>query len=136
MSIFIIETIYINCMHKKCEYFLQCMPDVLGSQFMVTSAFLGNYGLNFSLLVEVEAKKTRQFLGFCKVQNYNLQILIEEFSHRIFVLLVHSLSNFQASQDKKSLDVGANLFVGNLDPVQVFSQPLYIHLIVKLISFL
>lgn len=23
----------------------------------------------------------------------------------------------QASQDKKSLDVGANLFVGNLDPV-------------------
>lgn len=24
---------------------------------------------------------------------------------------------FQASQDKKSLDVGANLFVGNLDPV-------------------
>lgn len=25
--------------------------------------------------------------------------------------------SFQASQDKKSLDVGANLFVGNLDPV-------------------
>lgn len=25
---------------------------------------------------------------------------------------------FQASQDKKSLDVGANLFVGNLDPVR------------------
>lgn len=24
---------------------------------------------------------------------------------------------FQASQDKKSLDVGANLFIGNLDPV-------------------
>ena len=23
----------------------------------------------------------------------------------------------QASQDKKSLDVGANLFIGNLDPV-------------------
>lgn len=25
--------------------------------------------------------------------------------------------DFQASQDKKSVDVGANLFVGNLDPV-------------------
>lgn len=33
---------------------------------------------------------------------------------------------FQASQDKKSLDVGANLFVGNLDPVRtwMFSNPL------------
>lgn len=30
----------------------------------------------------------------------------------IFLFLV------QASQDKKSLDVGANLFVGNLDPVR------------------
>ena len=27
------------------------------------------------------------------------------------------VSLIQASQDKKSLDVGANLFVGNLDPV-------------------
>ncbi|CAI0389179.1 unnamed protein product [Linum tenue] len=27
---------------------------------------------------------------------------------------------FQASQDKKSLDVGANLFIGNLDPVGLF----------------
>lgn len=31
----------------------------------------------------------------------------------------------QASQDKKSLDVGANLFVGNLDPV---SQTAYSNL--------
>ena len=32
-------------------------------------------------------------------------------------LLTCSGSLIQASQDKKSLDVGANLFVGNLDPV-------------------
>lgn len=36
-------------------------------------------------------------------------------------LLLNSVSlfvlPFQASQDKKSVDVGANLFVGNLDPV-------------------
>jgi hypothetical protein len=30
---------------------------------------------------------------------------------------VSTMVVIQASQDKKSLDVGANLFVGNLDPV-------------------
>lgn len=38
-----------------------------------------------------------------------------------FVLqLDHGMLSYlseQASQDKKSLDVGANLFIGNLDPV-------------------
>ena len=32
-------------------------------------------------------------------------------------LIFFSFALLQASQDKKSLDVGANLFVGNLDPV-------------------
>lgn len=31
--------------------------------------------------------------------------------------LICNFFRFQASQDKKSLDVGANLFIGNLDPV-------------------
>lgn len=30
------------------------------------------------------------------------------------------IAYFQASQDKKSLDVGANLFIGNLDPVSSY----------------
>lgn len=39
------------------------------------------------------------------------------FTCKIFLILIILYSFFQASQDKKSLDVGANLFVGNLDPV-------------------
>lgn len=37
----------------------------------------------------------------------------------IFGLLTNCVHTQQASQDKKSLDVGANLFVGNLDPVSL-----------------
>lgn len=47
-------------------------------------------------------------------------------AHTIYVWLILWIIHlifflFQASQDKKSLDVGANLFIGNLDPVKVFS---------------
>lgn len=37
-------------------------------------------------------------------------------------MLIDVICNIQASQDKKSLDVGANLFVGNLDPVSTSSS--------------
>lgn len=42
-------------------------------------------------------------------------ILVTGILDMIVVLFCFAL---QASQDKKSLDVGANLFVGNLDPVR------------------
>jgi len=38
---------------------------------------------------------------------------------------------FQASQDKKSLDVGANLFIGNLDPV----SHLIMHMLNRLMPY-
>ena len=51
-----------------------------------------------------------------------MQILIANVLYDLFPLLYW----FQASQDKKSLDVGANLFVGNLDPVSSIRYFLFI----------
>lgn len=56
------------------------------------------------------------------IRLYNLFGLYFHDSLWLFVCLLHSHSDFyQASQDKKTLDVGANLFIGNLDPVSIFS---------------
>lgn len=35
----------------------------------------------------------------------------------------------QASQDKKSVDVGANLFIGNLDPVRKSLLPVHSYML-------